>query len=78
MTTADELARKARNLHAFIDQYVPAARLTGALPDVSRDYVKLQEEVMWGGVWQVPGMGHPAQHRRPVLQRLGIRTPAPD
>lgn len=56
MTTANELARKARNLHAFIDQYVPAARLTGALPDVSKDYVKLQEEVMWGGVWQVPGL----------------------
>ena len=56
MTTADDLARKAANLHAFIDQYVPAGRLTGALPDISKDYVKLQEEVMWGGVWQVPGL----------------------
>ncbi len=56
MTRAEDLARKAANLHAFIDQYVPQGRLTGALPDISQDYVKLQEEVMWGGVWQVPGL----------------------
>ena len=56
MTNADSLNRQAANLHAFIDRYVPAGRLTGALPDVSKDYVKLQEEVMWGGVWQVPGL----------------------
>ena len=56
MTRAEDLARKAANLHAFIDQHVPPGRLTGALPDISKDYVKLQEEVMWGGVWQVPGL----------------------
>ena len=56
MESAADLARKAANLHAFIDQYVPQGRLTGALPDISKDYVKLQEEVMWGGVWQVPGL----------------------
>ena len=56
MDSAADLARKAANLHAFIDQYVPKGRLTGALPDISKDYVKLQEEVMWGGVWQVPGL----------------------
>ncbi len=56
MDSAADLARKAANLHAFIDQYVPQGRLTGALPDISADYVKLQEEVMWGGVWQVPGL----------------------
>jgi 4-carboxymuconolactone decarboxylase len=56
MDTAADLARKAANLHAFIDQYVPQGRLTSALPDISQDYVKLQEEVMWGGVWQVPGL----------------------
>ena len=56
MTRAEDLARKAANLHAFIDQHVPQGRLTGALPDISKDYVKLQEEVMWGGVWQVPGL----------------------
>jgi len=56
MTRAEDLAQKAANLHAFIDQHVPQGRLTGALPDISKDYVKLQEEVMWGGVWQVPGL----------------------
>ena len=56
MTTADELYRHAVNLHAFIDQYVPAGRLTGALPGISMDYVKLQDEVMWGGIWQAPGL----------------------
>ena len=35
---------------------MPKERLTGALPGISKDYVKLQEEVMWGGVWQVPGL----------------------
>ncbi len=56
MDSASDLARKAANLHGFIDQYLPEGRLTGALPDISTDYVKLQEEVMWGGVWQVPGL----------------------
>ena len=56
MTSAEDLARKAANFHGFIDQYVPQGRLTGALPDISKDYVKLQEEVMWGGIWQVPGL----------------------
>ena len=56
METAQNLAHKAANLHAFIDQYVPQERLTGALPGISQDYVKLQEEVMWGGVWQVPSL----------------------
>ncbi len=56
MDSAADLARKAANLHAFIDQYVPRGRLTAVLPDISKDYVKLQEEVMWGGVWQAPGL----------------------
>lgn len=56
MTTAQELYRHSANLHAFIDQYVPAGRLTGALPGISADYVKLQDEMMWGGIWQVPGL----------------------
>jgi 4-carboxymuconolactone decarboxylase len=56
MTRAADLAQQAANLHGFIDRYVPTGRLTGALPDISQDYVKLQEEVMWGGVWQVPGL----------------------
>ena len=37
MDSAADLARKAANLHAFIDQYVPQGRLTSALPDISQD-----------------------------------------
>ena len=56
MTTGDELYRAAVSLKGFIDQQVPGQRLTGSLPDISQDYVKLQDEVMWGGIWQVPGL----------------------
>ena len=56
MTTAEELYNAAACLKGFIDQHVPTQRLTAALPGISRDYVKLQDEVMWGGIWQVPGL----------------------
>ncbi|MCZ6788441.1 MAG: carboxymuconolactone decarboxylase family protein [Chloroflexi bacterium] len=56
MTTAQELSKAADDLRAFIDQYVPAQRTTSVLPDISRDYTKLQAEVMWGGIWQVSGL----------------------
>ena len=56
MTTSQDLAKKALNLHAFIDQYVPPNRLTSVLSKISSDYTKMQEEVMWGGVWQIPGL----------------------
>ena len=56
MTTGQELLKASENLRAHIDQYVPQGRLTGALPEISLDYVKLQNEVMWGGIWQVPGL----------------------
>ena len=56
MTTGDELYTAAVSLKGFIDQQVPGQRLTGALPGISKDYVKLQDEVMWGGIWQVPGL----------------------
>ena len=56
MPSARELNQASNNLRAFIDRYVPDERLTGALPGISLDYVKLQDEVMWGGIWQVPGL----------------------
>ena len=56
MTTGDELYRAAISLKGFIDQQVPGQRLTGSLPDISEDYVKLQDEIMWGGIWQIPGL----------------------
>ena len=45
MTTGDELYRAAVSLKGFIDQQVPGQRLTGSLPDISQDYVKLQDEI---------------------------------
>jgi 4-carboxymuconolactone decarboxylase len=56
MPTAQELSQQAKNLRAFIDQNVPKQRLTDAIPVISGDYAKLQAEVMWGGLWQVPGL----------------------
>ena len=54
--TSHELFTASQQLKSFIDRFVPEGRLTGALPSISTDYVKLQDEVMWGGVWQVPGL----------------------
>ncbi len=54
--SSHELFLASEKLKGFIDRFVPQGRLTGALPSISTDYVKLQDEVMWGGVWQVPGL----------------------
>ena len=51
MATGSELYTAAVSLKGFIDQKVPGQRLTGALPGISKDYVKLQDELMWGGIW---------------------------
>ena len=49
MTTADELARRAE---AFRD-YLPAQ---SAMPAISPEYSRIQVPLMWGGIWQVPGL----------------------
>jgi len=56
MVLSKDLLEASDQLKTFIDRFVPKTRLTGSLPDISTDYVKLQDEVMWGGVWQVPGL----------------------
>ena len=56
MVFSKNLLEAAEQLKVFTDRFVPEGRLTGALPDISSDYVRLQDEVMWGGVWQVPGL----------------------
>ena len=53
---SEQLFTASQQLKGFIDRFVPQGRLTGALPSISTDYVKLQDEIMWGGVWQVPGL----------------------
>ena len=49
MTTADELAGRAE---AFRD-YLPAQ---SSMPDISPEYSHIQVPLMWGGIWQVPGL----------------------
>jgi len=56
MVLSANLRESSDQLKGFIDRLVPKKRLTGALPDISTDYVRLQDEVMWGGIWQVPGL----------------------
>jgi 4-carboxymuconolactone decarboxylase len=56
MTTANELSEKAAELRSVIDEHVPTQRTTSLLPDISPDYSKLLTEVMWGGIWMLPGL----------------------
>ena len=49
MTSADELARKTANLR----EYLPSQSAT---PAISPDYARIQTPLMWGGIWQVPGL----------------------
>ena len=56
MIRADDLYRQAMNIRGLIDQFGPPGRPTDALPAISPDHVRMQQDVMWGGVWQVPGL----------------------
>jgi 4-carboxymuconolactone decarboxylase len=49
MTTADELAQKAHDLA----RYLPSQ---SNVPAISPDYSQIQVPLMWGGIWQVPGL----------------------
>lgn len=49
MTTADELAQKAQDLA----KYLPSQ---SNVPTISPDYSQIQVPLMWGGIWQVPGL----------------------
>ena len=49
MTTADELTLRAE---AF-QEYLPAQ---SPMPAISPDYSRIQVPLMWGGIWQVPGL----------------------
>ncbi len=52
MTTVAELQEKSARLRAFFDQHLPYARPTPVLAD----FVRVQHELMWGGVWLVDGL----------------------
>ena len=52
MTTVAELQEGSAKLRAFFDQHLPYARPTPVLAD----FVRVQHELMWGGVWLVDGL----------------------
>ena len=52
MTTVQELQEKSAKLRQFFDQHLPYARPTPVLAD----FVRVQHELMWGGVWLVEGL----------------------
>jgi 4-carboxymuconolactone decarboxylase len=52
MTTVHELQEKSAKLRKFFDQHLPYARPTPVLAD----FVRVQHELMWGGVWLEPGL----------------------
>ena len=55
MTTSKELAKKAADLRAVIDRYLPGrSRSAGVCPDADH----IAAELMWGGIWNEPGLDH--------------------
>ena len=55
MTTAKDLAKKSDDLKRVIDKYLPGpTRNAGVYPDA--DHVAA--ELMWGGIWNEPGLDH--------------------
>ncbi len=52
MTTVAELRQRSAELRKFFDQYLPYARPTPVLAD----FVRVQHELMWGGVWLADGL----------------------
>ncbi|MSQ07611.1 MAG: hypothetical protein EXR54_07020 [Dehalococcoidia bacterium] len=52
MTTIAEQQQKSAKLRKFFDQHLPYARSTPVLAD----FVRVQHELMWGGVWLAPGL----------------------
>ncbi|MSP96631.1 MAG: carboxymuconolactone decarboxylase family protein [Betaproteobacteria bacterium] len=55
MTTAKELAKKAADLQLVIDKYLPGtSRSRGVCPDADH----IAAELMWGGIWNEPGLDH--------------------
>ena len=50
--TIAEIQERSAKLRAFFDQHLPYARPTPVLAD----FVRVQHELMWGGVWLVEGL----------------------
>ena len=52
MTTVQEIQERSAKLRRFFDQHLPYARPTPVLAD----FVRVQHELMWGGVWLADGL----------------------
>ena len=52
MTTVQEIQERSAKLRQFFDQHLPYARPTPVLAD----FVRVQHELMWGGVWLADGL----------------------
>ena len=52
MRTVVDIIRKSIQLRKFFDQYLPYPRPTPILAD----FVKVQHELMWGGIWLMEGL----------------------
>ena len=49
MTTPDELSRRTHELEAYLP-------VNSDIPSISPDYARIQTPLMWGGIWQAPGL----------------------
>jgi 4-carboxymuconolactone decarboxylase len=49
MTTTQELARRMQDFSRFLPTHSP-------VPSISPDFFRIQQPMMWGGIWQVPGL----------------------
>ena len=52
LRTVEEIRNKSARLRDFFDQYLPYSRPTPILAD----FVKVQHELMWGGIWLMEGL----------------------
>ena len=52
MRTVEEIRNKSAQLREFFDQYLPYSRPNPILAD----FVKIQHELMWGGIWLMEGL----------------------
>ena len=53
MKTAQELAQQADDFRKIVDAYLPKP---SPMIKISPDHTLIGHEVMWGGIWRVPGL----------------------
>jgi alkylhydroperoxidase/carboxymuconolactone decarboxylase family protein YurZ len=56
MATTGELSKKAADLRAVIDQYLPSPNTRAPIAGLYPDADHVATELMWGGIWNEPGL----------------------